>query len=109
VEAVDYLASNPGGRLFNEMGYGSYLVWTLPPGSVFVDPRVELYPFEQWQDYQRISHASRYNEILDNYGITRILLDKGLQPELASALASDPDWTKEYEDGRAQVWKKIQP
>ena len=28
--AVAYLKQHPGGRLFNEMGYGSYLIWALP-------------------------------------------------------------------------------
>jgi hypothetical protein len=106
VEAAAYLLENPGGRLFNEMGYGSYLIWALPGRSVFIDPRVELYPFEQWQDYTYISHGVRYNQLLEKYGADRILLDKELQPELAGVLASDPSWEKEYEDRRAQIWRR---
>jgi hypothetical protein len=106
VEAAAYLLENPGGRLFNEMGYGSYLIWALPGRSVFIDPRVELYPFEQWQDYIYISHGVRYNQLLEKYGADRILLDKELQPELAGVLASDPSWEKEYEDRRAQIWRR---
>ena len=53
------------GRLFNEMGYGSYLDWALYPGTqVFVDPRVELYPLAIWQDYLAIRDAHGYNELL---------------------------------------------
>lgn len=107
LDAVEYLRAHPGGRLFNEMGYGSYLIWALPDQKVFVDPRVELYPFEQWEDYVRISNGVRYNELLDHYGADRILLDTELQPELARALADDPCWEQEFAGRRAQVWRRV--
>lgn len=109
VYAAEYLRAHPGGRLFNEMGYGSYLIWALPGEKVFVDPRVELYPYELWLDYLRISQAVRHPALLDHYGIDRVLLDKVLQPELARALAEDPGWEKEYEDARAQIWRRKAP
>jgi hypothetical protein len=105
VDAVEYLRAHSGGRLFNEMGYGSYLIWALPEQKVFVDPRVELYPYELWLDYVRISHASRYHERLTRYGVDRLLIDKVLQEELARALEEDPRWEKEFEGARAQVWR----
>lgn len=107
VKAVDYLRSNPGGMLFNEMGYGSYLIWALPDQKVFIDPRVELYPYSQWQDYIRITRGTRYNELLNKYSADRILLNTTLQKELAIQLRNDPLWLLEYEDAWAQVWKKL--
>jgi hypothetical protein len=106
VTAVDFLRTHPGGKLFNEMGYGSYLIWALPQEKVFIDPRVELYPFEQWQDYIRISRGIRYNELLSLYGADRILLDRSLQKELARQLSTDPGWQLEYENDQTQIWKK---
>jgi hypothetical protein len=108
VSAVDYLSSHPGGNLFNEMGYGSYLIWAMPEMNVFIDPRVELYPFEQWEDYIQISQAKRYKQLLAKYSVNRILLDKTLQSELSEALVLDPAWEEEYEDQSTQVWKKIE-
>ena len=84
------MRENPGGKIFNEMGYGSYLIWALPEQEVFIDPRVELYPFEQWQDYVHITNGTRYNELLEKYGADRLLIDTDLQPELALALEQDP-------------------
>jgi hypothetical protein len=104
VDPAGYLLANPGGTLFNEMGYGSYLIWALPDQGVFIDPRVELYPFEQWQDYLRITRGAGYNQILAQYGADRILLSLELQPELAKALKSDPGWIMEYSDERAEIW-----
>ena len=105
--AVAYLRQNPGGRLFNEMGFGSYLVWALPEQGVFDDPRVELYPYEQWLDYIRISGGVRYNELLAAYGADRILLDLEGQAGLAGALKTDPLWTLEYEDATSQIWTRV--
>ncbi|MBN1888005.1 MAG: hypothetical protein JW850_08435 [Thermoflexales bacterium] len=104
VAAAEYLRQHPGGRLFNEMGYGSYLIWALPEQPVFIDPRVELYPPEQWRDYLKINSGARYNELLAKYGLDRVMLDVQLQADLALSLVSDPLWRKEYEDRRTQIW-----
>jgi hypothetical protein len=107
VAAAEYLKSHPGGHLFNEMGYGSYLIWALPYQDVFIDPRVELFPYDQWMDYIHVNNATNYNEILAKYGVDRILLDKKLQPNLTASLPKDQQWILEYEDQYAQIWSKI--
>lgn len=107
VAATEYLKSHPGGHLFNEMGYGSYLDWAIPEQGVFVDSRVELFPYDQWMDYININTGSNYNEILMRYGADRILLDKKLQPGLAAALTDDQLWHLEYDDQYAQIWSKF--
>lgn len=107
VRAADYLWEHPGGNLYNEMGYGSYLIWAVPDQKVFVDPRVELYPLEIWEDYIRLSRGVRYAELFDVYGVDRVLLDKELQSELSRVLAQDDAWMLEYEDQRAQLWTLI--
>lgn len=106
INAVKYLKENPGGRLFNDMGYGSYIIWAMPEEKVFIDTRVELYPFEQWQDYVYIISGLRYNEILSKYGITRILLSKESQPDLSYQLDGDPLWELEFEDDYSQLWQR---
>jgi len=100
------LKSHPGGKLYNEMGYGSYLIWAIPDQGVFVDPRVELFPYDQWMDYIDVNNGTNYNEILTKYGVDRILLDKKLQPNLAASLLNDRLWNFEYDDQYAQIWSK---
>jgi hypothetical protein len=107
VGAVEYLRENPRGRLFNEMGYGSYLIWAIPEQGVFVDPRVELYPYEHWLDYIRIIRGVRYYELLDQYGADRLLLDVEFQAELISILERDPTWRREYADPYSQIWTRV--
>jgi hypothetical protein len=88
------------------MGYGSYLIWAIPDQGVFVDPRVELFPYDQWMDYIDVNNGTNYNEILTKYGVDRILLDKKLQPNLAASLLNDRLWNFEYDDQYAQIWSK---
>jgi hypothetical protein len=109
IAATEYLREHPGGQLFNEMGYGSYLIWALPEQGVFIDPRVELYPYEQWLDYVRVTQGTDYADLFAEYGVDRVLLDRALQPELSRALAEDPLWFKEYEDDYAQIWSLRSP
>ena len=106
IGAVEYLKDHPGGRLFNHMGHGSYLIWALPEQGVFVDPRVELYPYDLWLDYIKISNGLRYNQLLEKYNVDRLLLDVEEQGELISLLGADPLWRQEYSDAHAQIWIK---
>jgi len=107
--AADYLRAHPGGRLFNEMGYGSYLIWAVPDQEVFIDPRVELYPYKQWLDYVYISRGTRSLTLLEEYQVDRVLLDVREQAELAQVLATDTGWIKEYEDAYSQIWLRQAP
>ena len=90
------------------MGYGSYLIWALYPDvRVFIDARVELYPVEQWQDYIAIGQARDYNALLDKYAVTRVMLDRKLQPKLSEALGRDRQrWTLEYRDPQTEIYRR---
>ena len=107
--ATEFLRSNPagpGGRLFNDMGHGSYLIWAISGRPVFIDPRVEAYPLAQWEDYLDISGGWRSVELLDRYGADRVLLSLSAQPELSRQLAQSSGWQREYEDRWSEVWRR---
>ncbi len=104
-EAVRFLQTHPGGRLFNELGYGSYLIWAAPDQPVFIDPRIELYPQEIWQDYIHLSNGVNVSSLLEKYTIDRILLDRDIQAELSLYLQSNPAWLLEYSDQTTQLWQ----
>jgi hypothetical protein len=107
LDASRYLIEHPGGRLFNEMGYGSYLIWSNPDQKVFIDPRIELYPQEIWEDYMDLSRGINTHFLLDSYQITRVMLDKSLQKGLGNELQNDAQWLLEYEDKTTQIWKNM--
>ncbi|HEU5010904.1 MAG TPA: hypothetical protein VFT66_00050 [Roseiflexaceae bacterium] len=109
VAATEWLREHapPGMRLFNEMGYGSYLDWALyPQGQSFIDPRVELFPLQQWQDYIEITKGRNYNALLTRYGVTHVMLDHALQPALSKAMAADPGWQRMYKDDQTAIYER---
>jgi hypothetical protein len=111
VAAVEYLRQHPSdGRLFNEMGYGSYLIWALGDEMpVFADPRVELYSLSFWQDYLVISSARTVNALLiDKYQVARVLASARTQPRLIAALAADTaHWALEYRDAESVIFRRM--
>lgn len=99
--AVERLRADPArpARLFHAMGYGSYLIWAAPEQKVWIDPRIELYPFEQWLDYQRLSAGEGAAELLGRYRIDGLLLSLEEQAGLAAFARERPqEWELRYED-----------
>jgi len=107
VEAASVIQKHPGGNLFNELGYGSYLIWAVPEQNVFIDPRIELYPTDVWEDYIDISYGVRSIELLQKYEVDRVLLDLTLQPELSRILHYSSHWRMVYKDQISELWEII--
>jgi hypothetical protein len=101
VQATEWLQRHPlpqGSRLFNDLGYGSYLIWALPDTRVYVDPRIELFPLDQWLRYKRITAACNYNRELSGLGVTHLMLDRAGEADLIEALETDRSWQSLYDD-----------
>jgi hypothetical protein len=81
-------------RLFHDLGFGSYLIWAAPEQQVFVDPRIELYPYEQWVDYIDLGQGKRVAELTEKYGFDGWLIDPQAQADLAAALDGDQRWER---------------
>jgi hypothetical protein len=108
VEATEHLREEPcAGNLFNEMGYGSYLIWALyPVEQVFVDPRVELFPLEMWKDYVNLSQGQNAAALLDEYNIDCVLLDVEGQAGLAETMPTLAGWERTYHNEQSEVWRR---
>ena len=109
VEAVNWLQEHrlPGdARLFHDMGFGSYLIWALPELKVYVDPRIELYPLEEWLRYKRITAACNYNRELRQLGVTHLMLDQAGQGDLIEALERDTAWRQLYGDEQTVIFER---
>ncbi|GAB4112208.1 MAG: hypothetical protein OHK0050_13090 [Roseiflexaceae bacterium] len=109
VQASTYLRANPAKRLFNDLGFGSYLWWAAPNQQLFVDARIELYPTEIWKDYIAISAGQNLEALLDQkYAIDTVFLSLSAQPILDQALADRPDqWQEVYRDQQAAIYRRI--
>lgn len=100
VEAVEVLKHDPDRprHLFHAMGYGSYLIWAAPEQPVFADPRIELYPFAQWQDYINLNRGNNTMQLMEKYAIDGLLLNNEEQSHLLKLVYNNPAWSVRYED-----------
>ncbi len=111
VQAVAWLQSHPlpqDARLFHDMGYGSYLIWALPQTKVYVDPRIELYPLDEWMRYKQITAACRYNATLRDLGVTHLLLSRTGEADFITALDRDTAWQTIYSDTTSLIYERTQ-
>lgn len=94
VQAVAELGrlADPPQRLFHDNGFGSYLIWELPEQQVFVDPRIEHYPLQQWYDYVALSNGEHFAELSARYDFDGFLLHPTHQRRLLERLRHDPTW-----------------
>lgn len=106
VGATDELAdlSEPPERLFNELGYGSYLPWAMPEQPTFIDPRFELFPVAQIGDYQALSQGRDVAELTEKYRFDGFLVSQTQQPDLVKELRASPHWRLAYEDAEAALF-----
>jgi hypothetical protein len=100
VAAVEFMRAEPlrPHHLFHTEGFGSYLMWAAPEQPVFIDTRIELYPYEQWVDYINLGQANNVAQLLRKYNIDGLLLNKKRQTALVEAARADSAWQIRYED-----------
>lgn len=102
VAAVAFLRAQPERprHLFHSEAYGSYLIWAAPEQPVFVDTRIELYPFEQWRDYINLGQGNNVGALLAKYGIDGLLLSVKQQSPLIDAIRAAGGWHERYRDAQ---------
>jgi hypothetical protein len=108
-KATEYLLENEvEGKIFNDMGFGSYLIWKAHPEyPVFVDPRIELYPSEIWEDYIVIINAlPGWEDHLERYEVDVLMLNPIHQPKLIAAAQGSVSWEQIYSDETAKIFSR---
>jgi hypothetical protein len=101
VEAVEWLGEHPQlpGPIWNAAAFASYLIYALPERPVWIDTRLELFPYEQWVQYIEISEAAPgWEELLTKYDIALLMIDPEEQARLLKVLNQSKDWCKSYSD-----------
>jgi hypothetical protein len=105
--AVDFLKeARPPGPLFNDYGWGGYLIWRLYPDyRVGIDGRAAVYGPRRFAEYAEVADLRpRWRETLDASG-ARLALISTKSP-LAIALRAAPDWQVLYEDRLSVVFAR---
>jgi len=99
VRAVEYLRQNPvPGPMYNNYGYGGYLVWSRPESKVFIDGRGDVYERAGvFSDYLTVAYVRPASfALLRSYGIQSCLIERS--ETLATVLAALPEWQQVYSD-----------
>jgi hypothetical protein len=108
--AIDFMEqAGIEGRLFNELGRGSYVIWRLGPAQpVFIDPRFELYSLEHFKRYIELSHAEGdVTAALDAYDFEVLLLDREAQAPLVEFLDDQSaGWRQVYADDHTLLYQR---
>jgi hypothetical protein len=109
VMATEWLAAHPDlpGPLWSEIGFSSYLEFSLPQRPTWIDTRFEVFPVEQWQAYKDITDASYdWESRLDATGVNLLMVSPQNQPALFAVLEISPGWNAVYRDDVAVIYRR---
>jgi hypothetical protein len=107
VAAVEYLRVNkPPQPIFNDYGWGGYLIWKLYPDyRVYIDGRADVYGDAFMEEFLSAQSGQiGWRGPLDKYGIRTVLIKPDLA--LASLLREDEGWQNVFEDKQAVIFVK---
>ena len=96
-----------GARVFQDVGFASYQIFSCPRLRVYADPRIEFYPRSHWEDYTAVV-LGRYDweAILERWSIGYVLTPSE-DPSFAglrAALAASGRWSELHRDATATLW-----
>jgi hypothetical protein len=108
-ETVRYLQSHPNavhGEMFNEDGWGSYLVLYLPEHKVFIDGRNDFYDEALLREFADVSHLKpAWERVLGKYHVDWTILP--VQHPLNRILELSPHWTLAVSNQQALVFSRV--
>jgi hypothetical protein len=109
VDAANYIADIGGPlRIYNDFGWGGYLIYRLyPQHKVFIDGRADPYREVIFDDHMILQNtAPGWREVLDKYDINLVVVSP--DNPLAYALSNEDDWQAAYSDDASVVYRKGQ-
>lgn len=94
------------GNMFNNLNWGSYLIWKLwPDCKVFADTRLHIIPQEVLDDYVDAAYAcANWEKILNKYKISLAVLSKMSNRKLIEFMRENPEWRKIYDDEMGTIF-----
>lgn len=106
-EALNWLKENSqSGNVFNDYGWGGYLIWQAPEVKTFIDGRMAHWRKEDkhiLKDYMEVTELNpNWQEILKRYNVKWTLIKK--ESSLSQALKLSQDWQEIYQDDLAIIY-----
>jgi len=108
VAAVAKLASGAipvNGEVFNDYGWGGYLLWALPERKVFIDGRNDFYGKELVDDFNSVDDVQPgWEGVLEKHRVGWTMLS--VKHPLNTVLGLHPGWKKVYVDDVAVIYAR---
>jgi hypothetical protein len=96
-------ASAPGDRVFNPQLWGSWFVYALPDRLVAIDSRIEFFPAEVWDDYERVlAGVDGWQDILEGWGVDVVVVEGDDSAGLGARLERE-GWRELYRDADGRI------
>lgn len=113
IEAVQWVRAHRtqvGRTLYNDYGFGGFLLWWLPEEKIFIDGRMPAWRIgDRWifRDYMALTAGSPPElGVLRKYGVDWAIV--GRDTPLDQALAREAGWRAVYEDPKVTIYA-VQP
>jgi hypothetical protein len=110
VNAVDFILDHHiSGNMFNNYGFGGYLIWRFYPGrKVFIDGRFDVYGEKFVSTYRRLSSKDVWDGLAKTYDLSFALLDN--EPSyICRNLDQNSDWKLVFWDDRSLLYVRDLP
>ena len=97
-----------GSRLYNDYGYGGFLLWHLPGEKIFIDGRMPAWQVGDRRIFQDYVDLNRENQpelaVLDRYRVDWALIPR--RSALALALEAHSAWKIIYTDAKVVILRR---
>jgi hypothetical protein len=102
--AVEFMRDHrPPQPIYNEYGWGGYLIWKLPDYRVYIDGRADVYGDAFIEEFLAIHDGeTNWQESLNRYEVRTVLVKP--DAALASLLRQEQNWLKVFEDSQAVIF-----
>lgn len=108
VEAADWLEAYPqDGKMFNQFGWGGYILYRLwPQQTVFIDGQTDFYGEALTLDYVAVTYLREgWQDVLTEYDVDWALIGAN-ETALSGALQSELGWNLLYEDETSIILRR---
>ncbi len=108
VAAVQFVAAHPQavhGEMFNDYGWGGYLMLTMPAHRVFVDGRNDFYGPDLIREYSSVNTVeTNWEPVLQKYNVGWTILPRAHPLNVLFSLRKD--WTMAYADDVTAIYAR---
>jgi hypothetical protein len=112
IAAATWLADHDElpGPIWNDVSYGSYLIFALPSRPVWIDTRFEMiYPASEYLKFREIARADpAWENLLLEDGVNLLFLSLVNQPRLVQTIESSNQWCEQYRDDVAVIFSRCE-